>query len=40
MPSLTLYAAPMSSATPVVSAVAELDVPCEIVMLDLAAGDQ
>lgn len=40
MPSLTLYAAPMSSATPVVSAVAELDVPCEIVMLDLKAGDQ
>jgi GST-like protein len=40
MPSLTLYAAPMSSATPVVSALAELDVPCEIVMLDLAAGDQ
>lgn len=35
--SLTLYAAPMSSATPVVHAVAELDVPCEIVMLDLAA---
>ncbi|PZN33101.1 MAG: glutathione S-transferase [Proteobacteria bacterium] len=40
MPSLTLYAAPMSSATPVVCALAELDIPCEIVMLDLAAGDQ
>lgn len=38
--SMTLYAAPMSSATPVVCALAELDVPCEIVMLDLAAGDQ
>ena len=38
--SLTLYAAPMSSATPVVCALAELDVPCEIVMLDLKAGDQ
>jgi GST-like protein len=40
MPSLTLYAAPMSSATPVVSAVRELDIPCEIVMLDLAKGEQ
>jgi len=38
--SLTLYAAPMSSATPVVCALAELDIPCEIVMLDLKAGDQ
>ena len=38
--SLTLYAAPLSSATPVVCALAELDVPCEIMMLDLAAGDQ
>ncbi|WP_407352325.1 glutathione S-transferase family protein [Luteimonas sp. R10] len=38
--SLTLYAAPMSSATPVVCALAELDIPCEIVMLDLQAGDQ
>lgn len=38
--SLTLYAAPMSSATPVVCALAELDVPHELVMLDLAAGDQ
>jgi glutathione S-transferase len=41
MSSLTLYAAPMSSATAVVCALAEMgDVPCEIVMLDLAAGDQ
>jgi glutathione S-transferase len=38
--SLKLYAAPMSSATPVVCAIAELDVPCEIVMLDLKAGEQ
>jgi glutathione S-transferase len=38
--SMTLYAAPMSSATPVVCALAELGVPCETVMLDLAAGDQ
>jgi GST-like protein len=38
--SLKLYAAPMSSATPVVCALAELDVACEIVMLDLEAGDQ
>ncbi|MDH5824078.1 glutathione S-transferase family protein [Luteimonas sp. RD2P54] len=38
--SLTLYAAPMSSATPVVHAVAELGVPHELVMLDLSAGDQ
>jgi GST-like protein len=38
--SLTLYAAPMSSATPVLCALAELDIPCEIVMLDLKAGDQ
>src|SRR5690606_37340575 len=40
MPKLTLYAAPMSSATPVLTAVAELGVDCEIVMLDLAAGEQ
>jgi GST-like protein len=40
MTSLKLYAAPMSSATPVVCAVTELDIPCEIVMLDLGAGDQ
>jgi glutathione S-transferase len=38
--SLKLYAAPMSSATPVVHAIRELQVPCEIVMLDLKAGDQ
>ena len=38
--SMTLYAAPMSSATPVVQAVTELAVPCEIAMLDLAAGKQ
>ncbi len=40
MTSLKLYAAPMSSATPVVCAVAELDIPCDIEMLDLGAGDQ
>ncbi len=40
MTSLTLYAAPMSSATPVVCAITELDVPCEVVLLDLKAGDQ
>lgn len=38
--SMTLYAAPMSSATAVVCVLAELDISCEIVMLDLAAGDQ
>jgi glutathione S-transferase len=37
---LTLYASPMSSATPVVHALAELDVDCEIVILDLKAGEQ
>lgn len=37
---LTLYAAPMSSATPVVHAVNELGIDCDIVMLDLKAGDQ
>jgi len=37
---LTLYAAPMSSASPVVMALAELDVPHELVMLDLSARDQ
>ncbi|MCD9034010.1 glutathione S-transferase family protein [Luteimonas sp. Y-2-2-4F] len=37
---LTLYAAPMSSATPVVCALAELDLDCETVMLDLQAGEQ
>lgn len=40
MPTLTLYAAPMSSATPVLTALTELDIPSEIVMLDLGAGDQ
>lgn len=38
--SLTLYAAPMSSATSVMTGLAELDVPHEVVMLDLQAGDQ
>jgi len=38
--SLTIYAAPMSSATPVVHALAELDVPCEHIPVDLSAGDQ
>ncbi|MCD9027558.1 glutathione S-transferase family protein [Luteimonas sp. BDR2-5] len=38
--SLKLFAAPMSSATPVVCALAELDLDCEIVMLDLQAGEQ
>jgi GST-like protein len=38
--SMTLYAAPMSSAISVVCALAELDVPHELVMLDLASGDQ
>ncbi len=37
---LTLYAAPFSSATPVVHAFDELDVPHERVMLDLAKGEQ
>ncbi len=37
--SLKLFAAPMSSATPVVHAIAELGIDCEIVMLDLKAGD-
>lgn len=37
---LKLFAAPMSSATPVVHAIAELGIDCEIVMLDLKAGDQ
>jgi glutathione S-transferase len=40
MTSLTLYAAPMSSATPVVCAVTELGIDCDIVMLDLKARDQ
>ena len=38
--SLTLFAAPMSSATPVVQAIAELGVDWETVMLDLARGEQ
>lgn len=37
---LKLFAAPMSSATPVVHAIAELGLDCEIVMLDLAGGEQ
>lgn len=39
-PSIILYASPMSSAIPVVQALAELEVPHEQVTLDLAAGDQ
>lgn len=38
--SITLYAAPMSSATPVLNAFAELDVPHEVVQMDLSAGEQ
>jgi glutathione S-transferase len=38
--SIQLYAAPMSSATPVVHAVAELGVDHELVLVDLSAGDQ
>src|SRR5690606_9857421 len=38
--SIVFYAAPMSSATPVAWALAELDVPHERVPVDLAAGDQ
>ena len=37
---ITLYAAPMSSAIPVVHAIEELGVPHELVLLDLQAGDQ
>ncbi|MEM7158207.1 MAG: glutathione S-transferase family protein [Myxococcota bacterium] len=37
---ITLYAAPMSSAIPVVHAMEELQVPHELVLLDLQAGDQ
>ncbi|MEM9073359.1 MAG: glutathione S-transferase N-terminal domain-containing protein [Myxococcota bacterium] len=40
MPELTLYAAPLSSATPVVHAFDELDVPHERVILNLAEGKQ
>lgn len=39
-PSIVLYASPMSSAIPVVQAMAELEVPHELIQLDLAAGDQ
>lgn len=38
--SLTLYAAPMSSATPVLTAVAELGIDCDVVLFDLKSGDQ
>lgn len=38
--SLTLYAAPMSSATPVVTAVAELGIDCDVVLFDLKSGAQ
>jgi GST-like protein len=37
---ITLYAAPMSSATPVIHAIEELEVPHELVLVDLHAGDQ
>lgn len=37
---ITLYAAPMSSAIPVIHAIEELEVPHELVLLDLQAGDQ
>ncbi|TPV93719.1 MAG: glutathione S-transferase family protein [Myxococcales bacterium FL481] len=37
---ITLYAAPMSSAIPVVHAIEELEVPHHLVRLDLQAGDQ
>ncbi|TWT21323.1 glutathione S-transferase family protein [Luteimonas marina] len=38
--SLKLFAAPMSSATPVVNAIAELGIDCEIVMFDLSSREQ
>lgn len=38
--SILLYAAPMSSATPVVHALDELEVAYELVPIDLSAGDQ
>jgi GST-like protein len=38
--SLTLYAANFSSATPVVQAIKELEVPCELVLFDLAKKQQ
>ena len=37
---ITFYSAPMSSASPVAAALAELNVPHETVTLDLKAGDQ
>ncbi len=37
---ITLYAAPMSSATPVIHALEELQLPHEMVRVDLQAGDQ
>lgn len=40
MEKLVLYASPMSSATPVTHALAELDVPHDLVHVDLTAGDQ
>jgi glutathione S-transferase len=40
MQQLVLYASPLSSATPVMHALTELDVPHELVHLDLTAGDQ
>lgn len=39
-PSIVLYASPMSSAIPVVQALAELEVPHELIQIDLAAGEQ
>ncbi len=38
--SITLYAAPMSSATPVLHALEELQLPHELVKVNLQAGDQ
>jgi len=37
---ITLYAAPMSSAMPVIHAIEELEVPHKLVLIDLQAGDQ
>ncbi len=37
---ITLYHAPMSSAVPVVHALAELDIPHRLVRIDLSAGEQ
>lgn len=39
-PSIVLYASPMSSAIPVIQALAELEVPHERIHVDLSAGDQ